>query len=293
METISPNIRQQVVAQLTAPSMTVQLEECSLEPGSVEFRTCYRQHVLTLVHSHSPHSKIWTRFDDSQDYVLHRNLGKLVFDPPDVQRHVYMPEPPAHQRSVSCYFDSAFFTQSTGLSSNWGPDSLSACVRIDGPLMMDAMQQLSREISAPGFASDILVDSIGRLLTVEIARYFHSLPPPRSSGYRRLPDLYIDRIHDYLNDIHGQKITIGLLAKLCDLSADHLRRAFRESTGKSIGAYVEEIRISKAKSLLDEHRMSIKQIAHYMGFANTNSFYVAFRRATGETPKAYKLKSRN
>jgi len=41
METILPNIRQQVVARLTAPSMTVQLEECSLEPGSVEFHTCY------------------------------------------------------------------------------------------------------------------------------------------------------------------------------------------------------------------------------------------------------------
>jgi len=274
--------------------MTVQLEDYWVDgTEAAEFYTCYQQHVLSLVQSHSSNLQVWTRFAESQDYVLHRNLGNLAYDPPKVQRQVYMPKHPAHQRTLSCYFDSTIFSQSTGLCGDWDLNRLNACMKINGPLMLTAMQQLFREVSSPGFAYDILIDSVGRLLSVEIARYFHSLPPPRSPNYRRLSQRHLDRIHEYLHEIQGQKITIELLANICDLSADHLRRAFRESTGQSLGSYVEEIRISKAKSLLNQHHLSIKQIAHCLGFANTNSFYVAFRRATGETPKAYQVRSQH
>jgi len=287
--TISPNCQQNVIAQAVAPGITVQLEEYLLEPSDgLEVYNYSSEHTLSLALPDSCRPPCWTRFEGDRQYLRQRDLQ---YDPPEVGRHTYASKPPPASRWTSCYFDPLIFEERTGLTGEWENDRLQACHTIDGPMMLEAMRQLSRELTAPGFASTIAIESLANLMMVEIARHFQSraaIEPP-STG--RLSQRNVKRIEEYLRDNSGRGLTIQHLANLCGLNADHLRRTFRCTTGQSLGSYVEQVKISKAKAMLAERNMTIKQIAYQLGFAAPSGFCVAFRRATGETPKTYQLRS--
>ena len=59
----------------------------------------------------------------------------------------------------------------------------------------------------------------------------------------------------------------------------------------SPGAYLEQIRIQKALSLLRESSLSIKEIAGCAGFSHVSYFCEVIRKKTGMTPGEYRLRS--
>jgi AraC family transcriptional regulator len=85
----------------------------------------------------------------------------------------------------------------------------------------------------------------------------------------------------------GVRVSLSELATLCNMSPRQLTRAFRTSNGCSIGDYIAQDRIDKAKRLLKTDQ-NVKSIVHALGFNSPSHFYVAFHRATGETPLQYR-----
>jgi AraC family transcriptional regulator len=76
-----------------------------------------------------------------------------------------------------------------------------------------------------------------------------------------------------------------------DLSARQLTRAFRVSQGCSIGQYVAQRQVERARRLLATGE-TIKSIASSLGFASPSNFSSAFRHATGQTPRAFQREVR-
>lgn len=293
-QSIQVNCHENVLARTVVPGITVQLAEYWLDdsqnPHIYSSSSAYK---LALVGINLANLDPRTGYTKNDLYVSTRS--PLMYDPPGLERHSYVLDDsqtvyrPRRNRAVSCHFDPELFRQQTGLDDDLSPAYLKACLTINRPLLMISMEQLFKEMSAPGFAHDLLVDGIGRILMVETARYFRSLSLSPLSEHRakRLSRRHLLRIREHLEETGGRGATIRDLAQTCGLSAEYLRRAFRQTTGRSLLAYVEAVRLSRAKALLDERRLPIKQIAHHVGFANSNSFTVAFRRATGETPGSY------
>jgi AraC-like DNA-binding protein len=77
------------------------------------------------------------------------------------------------------------------------------------------------------------------------------------------------------------------LAAAVHVSARTLRRRLA-SEGVSFSALLEEARRDKALLLLRSPRLSIKDVAERLGYANVANFMRAFRRWTGQTPAAYR-----
>jgi len=272
------------------PGLTVQLEDHWLdETTAPEVFTSYAAPALSLILCSPAAGRPWTRLGGVGGYLP---LGDLTYEPANVERHTYECVTARRDRTLSCYFDPAVFSRQTGLDLQWTPAYLKSCSTVGGPLMVQAMEHLLQEVLHPSFASNFFIDSLGRLLVVQIARHFETVPKSTEMRTRLLAQRHINRLREFLDDTSCQGVTVQDLADACGLTADHLRRTFKYTTGQSLGAYVEEIRVSKAKTLLVEKRMAIKQIAYQLGFANPSSFCVAFRRATGETPSAYRARLR-
>lgn len=124
----------------------------------------------------------------------------------------------------------------------------------------------------------------------EFARHYHRPAILDEKPTRAiLSSAQLGRIRSFIEQAQCQRVTISAIAELCGISTSHMRRLFKETTGMSLGSYVEMVRIIRAKSLLGEGRLPLKQIAYELGFANPSAFSAAFRRATGATPKAYRL----
>ena len=78
------------------------------------------------------------------------------------------------------------------------------------------------------------------------------------------------------------------LAKQCGISARHLARIFKQTTGKTLTEYITEIRINKAKIKLLANQQKIKEIAYECGFQSPSAFAQAFKKATDYTPRQFR-----
>ena len=86
----------------------------------------------------------------------------------------------------------------------------------------------------------------------------------------------------------GRDLSVEALAQLCDISSRHLSRMFKKTTGRTLGQYINEIRINRAKLLLSQPDCLVKEVAFRCGFSNQSSFSQVFRKATGKTPKKFR-----
>lgn len=171
--------------------------------------------------------------------------------------------------------------------SSWDDEALAWCADIQSQFLIDSMRRLGVEALEPGFGSDILFDALTRTLPVEFARYLHREPRSYALARGGLTPRQLRTIEDYVEGWPGGRVTVGDLATLVGLSRSHLMRAYKQSTGKTIHNFVEDVRLQRAKQLLRDGKTPIKQISAELGFANTASFSLAFRRKTGEAPGRY------
>ena len=94
-----------------------------------------------------------------------------------------------------------------------------------------------------------------------------------------------------LDDIAGHaEVPISLEALACEasLSRFHFARAFHPSRGQPPLAYVNAVRVNRAKRLLREDGGSIESIAATLQFSSGSNFVRTFKRAVGQTPGDYR-----
>jgi AraC-like DNA-binding protein len=78
------------------------------------------------------------------------------------------------------------------------------------------------------------------------------------------------------------------LASEVSLSPAHLQRLFKQETGLQLGSLVAEKRLLQAARLLMASNLSIKEIAHAVGYRHHSSFVRAFQRRFALAPKRFR-----
>jgi len=84
--------------------------------------------------------------------------------------------------------------------------------------------------------------------------------------------------------------SLAELASLTGLSRTYFSRVFKGTTGMRLQEYLIQARINKAKDLLNDINLEIKQIAYEVGFNDPNHFSRTFKRKTGVSPTDWRLK---
>jgi len=85
-------------------------------------------------------------------------------------------------------------------------------------------------------------------------------------------------------------LSVAALARRAAISARSLHRQFRAATGLAPNAYVQALRIEKARGHLERRRMAVADIAFATGYADTAAFTRLFRATTGLTPSDYRTR---
>jgi two-component system response regulator YesN len=70
-----------------------------------------------------------------------------------------------------------------------------------------------------------------------------------------------------------------------NLAEKYFSRFFKEQVGENFSCYLEKIRMRQAKVLLACKKKTIQEIAEQVGYQNTNTFYKAFKRIYGVSPR--------
>lgn len=91
-----------------------------------------------------------------------------------------------------------------------------------------------------------------------------------------------------MNDHLSGSFSLGQLAAALEVSPSKLNRAFNDAGCSTPAAYLRELRIRKAKSLLRTTDFALNYIAEVTGFAHAAHFLNVFRAYVGETPSVWR-----
>ena len=86
----------------------------------------------------------------------------------------------------------------------------------------------------------------------------------------------------------GTTFTIRDLAHEFHLSPSYLQRLFKHQTGVCMGEWLNERRLRRAAHLLENSYLSVKEIAHNVGYGHASSFIRAFERRFTQAPARYR-----
>jgi transcriptional regulator GlxA family with amidase domain len=123
------------------------------------------------------------------------------------------------------------------------------------------------------------------------ARSTSNMEPEGSAEASSLspPQVQERRLRQVIEMIESEpSCSIRELALKVSLSPAHLQRLFKQQTGTQLGGVVVERRLQKAAELLTISNLSIKEIAHAVGYKHHSSFVRAFQRRFAQAPKHYR-----
>jgi len=107
-----------------------------------------------------------------------------------------------------------------------------------------------------------------------------------ASSERRAIRQKINTAREHILEHAFQRINFRTLASTLGLSYTVFRRTFQKETGYAPLAYQIEIRISRARVLLEQTDLSVSEIAQHTGFANVFYFSKMFSKRAGQSPLA-------
>lgn len=95
----------------------------------------------------------------------------------------------------------------------------------------------------------------------------------------------------YLKKYVSDSLTISDILKNSYYGRAYVMRIFKKETGCSIMEYFIKLKIEKAKELLRDTQLSVKEISDALSFNEPNYFTKTFKRVTGFTPSAYRQRT--
>ena len=101
---------------------------------------------------------------------------------------------------------------------------------------------------------------------------------------------YVQKAYSYIYDHCSEDMTRESIADALGVTPDYAGKIFKASSGKAIRDYVNEVRIMKARELLDKSERRVIDIAMEVGFDSLRSFYRCFYRTVGMTATEYREK---
>lgn len=99
-----------------------------------------------------------------------------------------------------------------------------------------------------------------------------------------------EKIRTYIDDHYKEDLSLQDVAGAMNYSDAYFCKMFKQCFGKGFIVYLSEYRIEKAKQLLADVAINIKDISSEVGYRDSNYFAKVFKRVTGETPTDYRLR---
>ncbi len=98
----------------------------------------------------------------------------------------------------------------------------------------------------------------------------------------------IGRIKRFIQKDYKSNLSLVDVAEAVNLTPAYVSHIFKKETGQGIVEYITELKMKKAKQLLEDKNLKIIQIAKICGYENQSYFNKLFKIYYGMTPKQYR-----
>lgn len=98
----------------------------------------------------------------------------------------------------------------------------------------------------------------------------------------------ISTIQQYISENLNGDLSLVKLGELVYFNPSYLSRLFKQVTGFNLSEYICDLKISRAKQILENSSIKINDIAEALGFNSSTNFIRFFKKITKSTPQEYR-----
>jgi len=187
------------------------------------------------------------------------------------------------------WFDDRFVRSIAEQMENpWGRREIQPHLQLRDPRINSLAGALLAEIEAGTACDPLFAESIS---TAMVVRLLGAADSPLRGRAAVLAAHKAARVTDYIESHLDQRLTLGELAALVDLSVPHFKALFRETLGMPVHQYVVRRRVERARALLIEGKLGLSQVALEAGFAHQSHMAHWMTRLLGVTPREFANRS--
>ena len=135
------------------------------------------------------------------------------------------------------------------------------------------------------------LEALANVLAHEVLRSGQELTRALPANRGGLASWQMRAVTAYIEEHLNEQISLVTLAQLARVSQHHFCRAFKKSFGVPPHGYHLRRRMQQAKLLLSDRAISITEVAMNLGYSNSSSFSLSFRKITGQTPSEFRRNS--
>lgn len=123
------------------------------------------------------------------------------------------------------------------------------------------------------------------------------LPPDAAAGEdepcldRHAGSFIVNQATAYIEEHYAQKLTLQEVADKCYVSQWHLSKLINKYTGNTFYELLNNVRIEKAKALLNDPKLKIGDIVDMVGYSDAAHFSRVFKRIVGVSANEYRNSS--
>ncbi|WP_343584368.1 two-component regulator propeller domain-containing protein [Flavobacterium sp.] len=185
-------------------------------------------------------------------------------------------------------------------------DGLQMCKKIKGdlktshiPLLMLSAKAMVKDrlegidsgadiyLSKP-FELDILKSSLAQLITsrqIMFKKFYSGITKDGKEKTTSLDNDFIQKILHFINEnISEPELSVELLSSKIFLSRSQLYRKIKTLTGVSVNEFIRNVRLEKAKQLIEKGNNNINEISYKVGFTSPSYFTKCYKIKYGHLP---------
>lgn len=96
-------------------------------------------------------------------------------------------------------------------------------------------------------------------------------------------------IRDFIEAHYMEEISMQDVAKAMGYSDAYFCKLFKQCFHVNFSTCLNEYRVEKAKQMMENPRINVKDISGACGYSDSNYFARVFKRITGQTPSEYRM----
>lgn len=143
--------------------------------------------------------------------------------------------------------------------------------------------------TAEGIIKRFLLESkVLELLWLQTEQYKNEIAYGYDANILRKVDIeLIRKAKDFIHNNCEKELTLNLISRSIGTNETKLKVGFKKMFGKTFSEILLSERLTKAKTLLNENRLSIKETANACGYRSVSMFSVRFKERFGFPPSQY------
>lgn len=221
------------------------------------------------------------------------NHGDAMLIPPQIPHNIIIHDPKVPYRRFIFWISKDFYERLKQTSPNYTYAMDYACEheqyichldRITFTSIQSKILRLLEEMHSDHFGKELQIALYVDDFILSINRLVYDVVEPKKRS--ESTSLHANVI-DYIEEHLDEELTLDCLAEKFYVSKYHIAHVFKDNFGLSIHQYITKKRLALCQEAI-RTRMNINEIYQTYGFGDYSSFYRAFKKEYGISPKEYR-----